>query len=83
MNYSIPKKPREYFNIEEYRECGLQKPGGITIINGGRDIGKTTGTLLNDLQKTDGKNQLFFVRNTEKELKAYAKSFNANYGTQF
>lgn len=83
MNYSIPKKEREYFNIEEYRECGLQKPGGITIINGGRDIGKTTGTLLNDLQKTDGKNQLFFVRNTEKELRAYAKSFNAKYGTQF
>lgn len=37
---------REYFDIDEYIEAGLVVKGGITIINGGRNIGKTTGTLI-------------------------------------
>lgn len=81
--YKIPTEKRQYFSIEEYRECGLQKPGGITIINGGRDIGKTTGTLINDLMKCSASEQLMFIRNTEKEIDKYRESFNSDYRGRF
>ena len=81
--YTIPTQRQEYFNVEEYRKCGLQKEGGITIFNGGRNIGKTTGILIHDLKLCNDKEQLFYIRNTEKELKHYKATFNKDYGTQF
>ena len=83
MPYTIPKQPRDFFTWEEYRDAGLIVPGGISIINGGRDIGKTTGSLIAWLKLANTEEMLFFIRNTLKEIEAYRKSFNAQYGTQW
>ena len=83
MTYTIPTKPRDFFTWEEYRDAGLIVPGGISIINGGRDIGKTTGSLIAWLKLANTEEMLFFIRNTLKEIEAYRKSFNAQYGTQW
>lgn len=83
MAYTIPKTPRDFFTWEEYRDAGLIVPGGISIINGGRDIGKTTGSLIAWLKLANTEEMLFFIRNTLKEIEAYRKSFNAQYGTQW
>ena len=83
MTYTIPTKPRDFFTWEEYRDANLIVPGGISIINGGRDIGKTTGSLIAWLRLSNTEEMLFYVRNTLKEVEAYRKSFNAQYGTEF
>lgn len=83
MTYTIPTKPRDYFTWEEYRDANLICPGGITIINGGRDIGKTTGSLISWLELSTPEQMIFFIRNTLKEIEAYRKSFNAQYGTRW
>ena len=83
MAYTIPTKPRDFFTWEEYRDANLIVPGGISIINGGRDIGKTTGSLIAWLRLANTEEMLFYVRNTLKEVEAYRKSFNAQYGTEF
>lgn len=79
----IPKGPtavRDYFDWNEYRDCGLIVPGGISIINGGRDIGKTTGCFIRWLELATPNEMIFFIRNTLKEIEAYRKSFNAQFG---
>lgn len=81
MKFNFPK--RQYFSWEEYRDANLIVPGGITIINGGRDIGKTTGCFLAWLELASSEEMIMFIRNTEKELKAYAKSFNANFAGKY
>ena len=83
MTYTIPTKPRDFFTWEEYRDANLIVPGGISIINGGRDIGKTTGAFIAWLRLANTEEMLFYVRNTLKEIEAYRKSFNAQYGTEF
>lgn len=77
----LPK--RQFFTWKEYRDINLIVPGGISIINGGRDIGKTTGTFLEWLELASQDEMIMYIRNTEKELKAYAKSFNAQYNGRF
>lgn len=76
-------KSRDFFTWEEYRDLGLIVEGGFTIINGGRDIGKTTGCFIEWIRKATSSQMIFFIRNTEKEIKAFAKSFNAQYSTEF
>lgn len=82
----IPKGPtatRDYFDWTEYKDCNLIVPGGISIINGGRDIGKTTGCFIRWLELATPNEMIFFIRNTLKEIEAYRKSFNAQFGTQW
>ena len=83
MSYTIPTKPRDFFTWEEYRDAGLIVPGGISIINGGRDIGKTTGGVVAFFRLANTEEMAFYVRNTLKEIEAYRKSFNAQFGTEF
>lgn len=83
MPYTIPKQPRDFFTWEEYRDAGLIVPGGISIINGGRDIGKTTGGVVAFFRLANTEEMVFYVRNTLKEVEAYRKSFNAQFGTEF
>lgn len=77
MKVNLPK--RQFFDWKEYEKVGLICAGGITIINGGRNIGKTTGTFVRWLEKASPDNMIMYIRNTDKELKAYAKSFNAQF----
>lgn len=75
-----PTKPRAFFNWTEYRDAGLIVAGGLSIIVAGRNIGKTTGILIDILMNhANADNMVFFGRNTLKEIEAYAKSFNAQY----
>lgn len=84
MNYQIPTQPRPYFDWKEYRDCGLIIAGGLSIIVGGRNIGKTTGILIDILLNfANSENMVFFGRNGVKEIETYAKSFNAQYRGQF
>lgn len=82
-SYTIPTARRQWFDYEEYVEAGLIVPGGISIIVGPRDIGKTVGTIIKILHKCNATEMVFFGRNTMKEIEAYAKSFNAQYATKF
>lgn len=82
-SYTIPAARRQWFDYEEYVEAGLIVPGGISIIVGPRDIGKTVGTIIKILHKCSATEMVFFGRNTMKEIEAYAKSFNAQYATKF
>lgn len=82
--YSSPTQKQRFFNFLEYVKSGLIVPGGLTIINGGRDIGKTTGTFYLWLLKFgDSEHQVFFTRNSDKEIKAFGKTFNAQFGNEF
>ena len=83
MTYTIPTKPRDFFTWEEYRDANRTVPGGISIINGGRDIERTTRRLIGWIRLANSEEMLFYVRNTLKEVEAYRKSFNAQYGTEF
>ena len=77
---NAPTKQREFFNWTEYKDAGLIVAGGLSIIVAGRNIGKTTGILIDILMNhADAENMVFFGRNTLKEIEAYAKSFNAQY----
>lgn len=82
--YSLPTKTQRFFNFLEYVKAGLIVAGGLTILNGGRDLGKTTGTFYNWLLNFgDSNHQVFFTRNSDKEIKAFAKTFNAQFGNEF
>lgn len=82
--YKIPTKKRDFFNWNEYKKAGLIVEGGLSIIVGGRDIGKTTGSIIDILRNyASATEMVFFGRNTLKEIESYAKSFNAQYGTEF
>lgn len=83
MGYKLCKEPRQYFSWEEYRDANLICPGGISIINGGRDIGKTTGSFIAWLKIANANEMIFYIRNTLKEIEAYRKSFNAQFGTKW
>lgn len=80
MSYTIPTTPREYFNWKEYRDAGLIVAGGLSILIGDRNMGKTIGTLIDILlNDANSENQVFFGRNTFKELERAIKSFNTKY----
>lgn len=79
----IPTEPREFFKLTEYIEAGLVVRGGITIINGGRDLGKTTGSFIDYLDTANENNKVLYIRQSLKELDTYRASFNAKYRTKF
>lgn len=81
MKKRLPK--REFFTWKDYRDAKLIVPGGISILNGGRDIGKTTGTFLEWLELASSQEMIMYIRNTEKELKSYAKTFNAQFAGRY
>lgn len=81
--YQIPTQSRDFFDWKEYRDAGLIKEGGFTIITGGRDIGKTTGSLIAWLREASPDEMVFYGRNSLKELEQYARTFNDAYGEEF
>lgn len=83
MKYTIPKEIEQFFNWKTYEKHNLVVPGGITIFVGGRNIGKTTGTFIDWIKQASNEEQIFYIRNTEKELKQYAKTFNTQFANQF
>lgn len=83
MPYNVPSKPRDFFDWEEYREANLICAGGLSIIIGGRNIGKTTGTFIKQLYDCSQDKMMFYVRNTLKEIQSYKKTFNAKYNKEF
>lgn len=83
MQYKIPTQKVDFFKWKEYRDAGLIVAGGITIINGGRNIGKTTGTFIEQLRECTPDEMMFYIRNTLKEIDSYRKTFNNNFSTEF
>lgn len=81
--WTIPTKEEQYFNWKTYLEHNLIVPGGLSIIVGDRNIGKTTGCFIDWIQRATTDEMIFYIRNTEKELKQYAKSFNSQYSNKY
>lgn len=78
-----PRTPREFFSISEYEACQLVVAGGISIFVGDRNIGKTTGSFIEWLFRSNPENMIFYGRNTLKEIESYRKTFNATFSGQF
>lgn len=81
---------KQYFNIKEKLvDCGmLQSQGGwwtgkqAIIVVAARRIGKTTSIwdmAIEMWETSNFKKLMLYIRNSEEELKAFAKSFNEDY----
>ena len=79
----IPTEPKPFFKLTEYIEAGLVIKGGITIINGGRNLGKTTGSFIDYLSIANDNNKVLYIRQSVKELDTYRANFNAKYHTKY
>lgn len=79
----IPTEPKPFFKLTDYIEAGLVIKGGITIINGGRNLGKTTGSFIDYLSIANENNKVLYIRQSVKELDTYRANFNAKYHTKY
>lgn len=71
----------KYFSFKEFEKLGYIRENGWCIIVGGRDIGKTYGSVyeLIDDGRIHKDSWLAFVRNSDEEIKKFRQSFKEKY----